>query len=163
MTTISSSTTIGITLTSPAYTNPIVVDPGVTITNSGNAVYAPSGYWAIQNGGTISTANGRGIYLFSGAITNAATGSIAGGLVGIKLAGNGGTVLNSGVIAGTGTAGVGVGLYGGGIVSNAASGSIRGTAIGVKLALTAGAATFANSASASGTGGMGVYYCASGQ
>ena len=50
MTTISSSTTLGITPTSTAYVNPIVVDPGVTITNSGNAVYAAGGYWAIRAG-----------------------------------------------------------------------------------------------------------------
>ena len=45
MSTISSSTTIGITLSSPTYVNPIVVDSGVTISNSGEAVYAASGFW----------------------------------------------------------------------------------------------------------------------
>jgi hypothetical protein len=73
MTTISSSTTIGITLSSPSYANPIVVNSGVTISNSGNAVYASSGYWAIQNGGTISSTNQDGVDLLSGgSVTRAA-------------------------------------------------------------------------------------------
>jgi hypothetical protein len=71
MTTISSSTSIGITLTSPAYVNPIVINPGVTVANSGgNGIYASAGSWTIQNNGGIS-GTVDGIYL-SGIKTAAA-------------------------------------------------------------------------------------------
>ena len=46
MTTISSSTTAGITLSSPSDVNPIVVNPGVSVSGIGTAIYAlPDGRW----------------------------------------------------------------------------------------------------------------------
>jgi len=65
VTTISNSTTIGITLSSPTYLNPIVIAPGITISNAGNAVYASSGSWTIQNDGTVSSVDSAGIDLLS--------------------------------------------------------------------------------------------------
>ena len=47
MTTISASSTIGIYLVSPSFTNPVVINPGVTISTSGNSVYAFTGAWTI--------------------------------------------------------------------------------------------------------------------
>src|SRR5438874_1797476 len=130
MTTITSSTTIGITLSSPSYVNPIVVNPGVTIFNGGNSIYAASGSWTIQNDGVISSTNATGIdivvsgsvataflvvnsgsiaggvygvYLGAGGtVTNAASDSITGGLRGVAIGGAAGTVINSGHIGGTG-------------------------------------------------------------
>ncbi len=105
MTTIGSSTTIGITLTSATYTNPVVVDPGVTISNpSGKGIYANSatGYWTIQNNGTISGAGsgGSGIDLLGGgSVTNAAGALIAGYEEGVFVPFNQqGNVLNYGTI-----------------------------------------------------------------
>jgi Ca2+-binding RTX toxin-like protein len=153
MTTITSSTTIGITLSSPTYTNPIVVNPGVTIsTSSGNAIYAASGYWAIQNGGTISSTGTYGIDLLAGgSVTNAASATISGYNDGIDIKGAAGTVVNSGDIAGATLDGVY--LFNGGLVSNAAV--ITGSAYGVALG-SGGSVT--NAASATISGGIdGVY------
>jgi hypothetical protein len=84
MTTISNSTTLGITLSFPTYVNPIVIDPSVTISNSGNAVYASTGSWTIQNDGTISSPTAVGVYLIpGGSVTNAASASIMGGKDGV--------------------------------------------------------------------------------
>ncbi len=150
MTTISNSTTVGITLNSAIYVNPVVVDSGVTISNSGNAVYAASGYWAIQNGGSIEgSANSgtNGVYLKDGgSITNAASASIMGGN-GVYIR-SGGTVVNSGSIAGTWVLGGGVILSGGGSVTNTASASIYGGVF-----FMGGAGTVVNS----GTIGGGVW------
>ena len=52
MTTISENTTIGITLSSPAYVNPVIVDAGVNISSPVYGVYAKNGVWTIQNDGT---------------------------------------------------------------------------------------------------------------
>src|SRR5438105_9479788 len=123
MTTISSSTTIGITLTNPPDVNPIVVNPGVTISNIGNAVYANSsgGSWTIQNSGHIAGSgsffNGDGVALLAGgSVTNAASASITAVIDGVHIANGAGTVLNSGTIA----AYAGIVLSAGGSVTNGA-------------------------------------------
>jgi len=161
MTTISSSTTAGITLSSPSYVNPIVVNPGVSVSGIGVAIYASSGFWTIQNNGTISSAEAIEL-LAGGSVTNAAAGSIKGTLVGVAIYNSAGTVVNSGGISATNvTFGRGVYLGSGGSVTNAASASIRGgsgtaaAAIGVDLG-AAGSVTNAVSASIAG-GHFGVY------
>ena len=138
MTTISASSTVGIVLSSPSYANPVSINPGVTISSGGNAVYAPSLYWTIQNGGLIAgnpaappaTANAAGIRLFLGGdITNQSTATIT-GYHGIYADyGNGPkptNVLNFGSIGGNPTFGDGVYLGTGGSVTNQSGGSISG-------------------------------------
>src|ERR1700730_2839515 len=139
MTTISSSKTAGITLSSSSYVNPIVVNPGVSVSGIGAAIYAPGGFWSIQNSGTISSAEAIEL-LAGGSVTNAAVGSIKGTLVGVAIYNSAGTVVNSGGISGTNaTFGRGVYLGTGGLVINAASASITGgagtnaAAVGVDL------------------------------
>jgi len=160
MTTITVNKTAGISLTSAAYTNPIVISSGVMISNtanSGNGVYATTGYWAIQNDGSITSAGtfGDGISLVSGgAVTNAATASITGVFQGVYL-GDYGTVANDGSIAGAGTSGIGVYLRSGGSVTNAASASITGVGVGVGGSYR-GDETVVNGGSIAGTGTVGV-------
>ena len=156
MTTITANSTIGVYLTSPTYTNPIVINPGVTISSTsstGTGVYATTGYWAIQNNGIVTSSNGMGVELSSGSITNAASASITGAVSGVEVTGVG-TVVNDGSIAATGTGGLGVGL-GSGSVTNAASASITGDGDGVAVF---GAGTVVNDGSiaATGTYGTGV-------
>jgi hypothetical protein len=139
MTTISSSTTVGITLTSPTDVNPIVINSGVTVSNkSGTAVYASGGSWTIQNSGRIS-GTVDGIYLKGG-----------------------GAVVNSGTISATGTYAVGGVILGaGGSITNAASASIKGTYFGVEI--FGGAGTVVNSGAIAATSGaIGVYLHAGG-
>jgi hypothetical protein len=148
MTTISNSTTIGITLTSPAYVNPIVINPGVTV-YGGNGVFASTGSWTIQDNGGISGAV-DGIYLMGGADTIVNSGTIAGADGdGVEITGGAGTVVNSGTIAGAGD--VGVLLGAGGSVNNAASASITGRYWSVEVTNSVG--TVVNS----GTIGGGYY------
>ena len=133
MTTITSGSTIGITISSPSYVNPIVIDPGITISNNGNAVFANTGPWTIENHGTIvgKGSNGSGIYLgFGGSVTNAASASIAGGFEGIVVIGGSGTVVNDGSIAATNGAGV---KLQSGLITNAASASITGSLDGIVM------------------------------
>ncbi len=138
MTTITASSTLGISLSTPSYANPIVINPGVTISSGGNAVYAPSGYWTIQNDGLIAgnpatptaTPNVAGIkLLLGGDITNQSTATITGyhGIYadyghGLKTT----NVLNFGNIGGNPTFGDGVYLGTGGSVTNKSGGSING-------------------------------------
>jgi hypothetical protein len=101
MTTITSSTTIGITLSSASYVSPIVVDPGVTVANGQSAVYAASGVWTLQNNGTISSTDRDGVYLKAGgSVTNAASGSITGLRAGVYALTGPATIINNGVIKG---------------------------------------------------------------
>jgi fibronectin-binding autotransporter adhesin len=131
MTTISSSSTIGIVLSSPGYTNPVVVNPGITVSSGGNGVSATAESWTIENGGSIvgntTSAAYSGIALAAGgSVTNLSSASIT---ESTGIFGGGGepmTVVNAGSIAGKGTTGFGVFLNSGGSVTNAASASITG-------------------------------------
>jgi len=148
MTTISASSTIGIYLSSPSYTNPVVINPGVTISNSGNGVYAFIGAWTIENYGRITSPLGNGVYLGSGGmITNAASASIS-GVDAINITGGIGIVVNDGSITGNTTSSIGVCLGDGGSVTNQSGATISGYT-GVDLT-SGGAVT--NAASASITG-----------
>jgi len=167
MTTITVGTTAGLSLTSPSYTNPVVVDSDVMISNNantGNGVYATTDYWVIQNNGSITSAStfGDGISLLSGSITNAATASISGAVDGIDIGGVG-TVVNDGRIASTDTFVIGTYLLGGtyplgvhlgsGAVTNAASASITGSVSGIFIANYASVAgTVVNYGSIAGIG-----------
>src|SRR3984885_8218 len=145
MTTISANSTTGIYLTSPSYTNPVVINRGVTITNTANGVYGFTGAWTIANNGTIAAPLFSGVYLGAGgSVTNAASASI-GGFDGVDIAGGIGTVVNSGNIAGSSITGIGVILAAGGSVTNQGGGTISGDT-GVDL--TAGG-TVINASSAS--------------
>src|SRR5271163_1975159 len=100
MTTITSNSTIGIYLSSPSYTNPVVINPGVTISNIGNGISASPTAWTIQNYGSIVGTLGGGIVLDSGgSVNNAASTSIILGIDGVDINGNAGTVVNDGSIA----------------------------------------------------------------
>lgn len=126
MTTISQSSTIGIYLSSPSYTNPVVINSGATIATGGNAVYGFYGVWTIQNSGRIASARGNGIYLGAGGlITNLALASIS-GVDGVNIAGASGTVINGGNITGNTTASIGVLLAAGGAVTNQTGAAISG-------------------------------------
>ncbi len=126
MTTISTSTTLGVVLNTASYSNPVVIETGVSISGPANAVFGnhgASGYFVIQNYGVVagSSIDGKGIYLSpGGSVTNAASGSISGNR-GVGIYGAAGTVVNQGSIGGTGDKGIGVVLNSGGLVSNAGS------------------------------------------
>jgi T5SS/PEP-CTERM-associated repeat protein len=155
MTTISASSTTGIYLTSPSYTNPVTINSGVTISSSVNGVYGFTGSWTITNNGSIKAPLYSGVYLGAGGlVTNAASASIS-GFDGVNITGGIGTVINNGSIAGSSASSIGVILGAGGGVTNQGSGTISGYT-GVDL--TAGG-TVTNAASASITGiyeGLGV-------
>jgi hypothetical protein len=104
MTTITANSTVGIYLTSPSYTSPLVINPGVSI----------SGYAGVDlvSGGTVS---------------NAASALITGVIEGVGISGGAGTMVSYGNIAGTGIGGIGVILDSGGSITNAAAASISGT------------------------------------
>ena len=129
MTTITANSAIGITLLSPAYISPVVIDAGVTIASSTDGIDAATGYWIIQSAGLIAAnaTSGTGIDLTAGgSITNQAGGTISGYVAIVANAPL--TVVNAGTIAGTETtnSGAGIDLTAGGIVTNQSSGSITG-------------------------------------
>jgi hypothetical protein len=150
MTTITSGTTIGITLSSAIYVNPIVVDPGVTISNIGDALYGPpSGPWTVENYGSISSTAAYGIDVAGGSVTNAVGGSITGQYTDVYIGGGAGTVVNSGNILGGER--FAVHLNSGGLVSN--TGSIRsGSAAAIGIDISGAAGTVVNSGSIAGAG-----------
>ena len=154
MTLILKSTTTGITLSSPTYTNPIDILAGVTVTNSGDAVYAKTSAWTIANDGTVAGGgSGYGIDLRAGGtVTNAATARITGD-IGVYISGAAGTVVNSGSIGG---ASVGIALRAGGAVTNTGTATISGN-IGVYISGGAGTVINGGGIAASGTFSEGVY------
>ena len=160
MTTISTNHFAGITLSSPGYVNPIVIDPGVTVSHSSgglDAVVASSGSWTIQNSGTILSDQHYGVVLSAGgSVTNAASALITGAQGGVLVpgitGGSAGTVVNSGSIAAT--SGFGIDLRGSGSVTNATSASITGT-VGVYMR---SGGTLTNAGTIEGTGGRAVYF-----
>jgi hypothetical protein len=91
-----------------------------------------------------------------GSVTNAATASITGGTLGVRISGGTGIVANDGSVGATGTSGIGVALYAGGSVSNAAGGSITGAAAGVNIAGGAGTLVNAGVIGGAASGGSGV-------
>jgi hypothetical protein len=101
MTTITQSGANGLYLISPAYTNPVVIEAGVTIQN-GAAPDAIKGYgpWTVQNSGALEeeTSFDPAIWLSDSSITNTAAGTISGGV----LLDGGGGVTNAGTITGAG-------------------------------------------------------------
>ncbi|MCX7380189.1 MAG: hypothetical protein NT133_01960 [Alphaproteobacteria bacterium] len=134
MSTITTNQTVGLYLTSPAFTNPVAINAGVSITGLANSygVYAPSGSWTITNAGTVAPGgafngtpfSGGGIYLSAGTVTNLASGLISAqtalpsGRNAVYIGGAGGSVSNAGHING------GVDLIGAGVVTNLAGGTI---------------------------------------
>jgi hypothetical protein len=180
MTTVTTSSSVGITLTSPAYVSPVIVDPGITISGPTNAIFAADGPWSIQNAGSLygDTISGAGIYFqAAGSVTNAASGRIA-GAEGISATGNGILfVSNAGDIAG-GSVGINNELGGGhlpfgfgfaGYVTNQSMGTITGfdVIVGYGAFTVENAGTLAgNTASGSGvfllTGGTFLHPGASG-
>jgi len=154
MTTITSSSTIGIYLGPASYTNPVVINPGVFISSTTDGVSAATGFWTIENYGGIAGGGfpGVGINLKAGgSVTNAAKALII-GYGGIKISGGSGTVVNNGFIASTGTSWYGVYLKSGGSVTNASSGSISGYGA---VQLTGGTGTVVNYGTIVGTGSHG--------
>jgi hypothetical protein len=155
MTTISASSTIGVVLTSPSYVNPVVINPGVTISNTttnigGDGISASATAWTIQNYGSIAAPSGVGVYLSAGgSVTNYSSGSIS-GITGIYDS-QALSVVNDGSIVGTG--GGGIILNSGGSVNNAASASIILGIDGVEINGNAG--TVSNDGSIAGTGTTG--------
>jgi Hint domain len=144
MTTITANSTIGITLTSPSYNNPVFVEPGVTIYSTRNGVVATSGSWTIQNGGTITggtlasyATSNSGISLHAGgSVTNQIGGVIAGGYFGVNISGAIGTIINGGTIEALGSIDhaypKGIYLGKGGTVTNLSTGTISSSFEGIR-------------------------------
>ena len=118
---------------------------GATIAGLPMAAYGASGGSAgtVVNAGLLvsggDTKSGGVGLLSGGFVSNATSGTIAGGGVGIYInnaadtSANGGTVLNYGSVGGIGTHANGVEIDAGGLVSNAAGGTITGTNNGVLI------------------------------
>src|SRR5579862_3666447 len=122
---------------------------GGTVSNSG----------VIQGVGTASagvylTAGGTVVNNLGGLISGTVDGATIGNLAGTS--GGGGTVSNSGVIQGVGTASAGVYLTAGGTVVNnpggVVTGILNGAAIGNRSGTSGGGGTISNSGTIAGTG-----------
>jgi hypothetical protein len=137
MTTISINKTAGVVLNPASYANPVVIEAGVTISNSsGDAVsdLPYPAFFIIQNNGRIfgNSVSRFGVNLTGGgSVANAASASIKGYGSGIQIFGGAGTVVNDGSIASLEEQGVY--LTDGGSVSNGAAGSITGNTDGVNI------------------------------
>ena len=135
-TTISGSHGTAITLTSPTYGSP-VTNTGTISVGSGLFALGATTAWTIVNDGKIfgsPAAGDYGVYLSSGAITNAQGATITGGGA-LEIKTGAGVVLNSGLL--DGAVNGGAFLYAGGYISNANTGTIAGVshAVGFKTGL----------------------------
>jgi hypothetical protein len=93
------------------------------ITGNYDGVFASSGSLTVVNAGSIADLGNAALDLRGGGIvTNASGGQISGGVQGVAISGDVGTVTNQGIIIGQGAAGAGVDLAAGGFVSNTSLG-----------------------------------------
>ena len=141
MTTISASSTIGIVLAAPTYANPVYIGPSVIIISSttGYALYGTSATaWTITNQGTIE-ANGPNLFApagielgAGGSVTNQSSAVITGYSAIVDIAGAAFapgaalTVVNAGLIEGTGARGDGISSAAGGLITNLSGAVITG-------------------------------------
>ncbi len=149
MTTIANSTT-EIYLSSPLYSNPVVIDPNVVVSGGPAGIYASTGSWAIENAGGIAGTytSGIGVFLKSGgSVTNGDTAYVIGGYRGVYIAGGAGSVLNESSVVGT--LGAGVKLVAGGSVTN----TVRSTIVGGRrgVVISGGAGSVVNEGGIAGT------------
>ncbi|MDE2334551.1 MAG: Hint domain-containing protein [Rhodospirillales bacterium] len=149
ITMISGSHGTAITLTTPTYGSP-VTNTGTIAIASGSFALGATTDWTIVNEGRITgyaVGGDYGVYLNSGAITNAQGATITGGGA-LEIKTGAGVVLNSGLLAGAVYGGAF--LYAGGYVSNATTGTITGGlhAVGFQT----GAGTLVNNGSIADTG-----------
>jgi hypothetical protein len=155
MTTITASSTIGIVLSAPSYTSPVVVSPDVSVYGPNYGIEATAGVWTVVNSGSVSTAGfGAGIVLDAGgSVTNQAVGVVS-GYTGISGAGAALTVVNAGLIGGDTAASFAAGarLSDGGLLSNLAGGTISGYRA---IYGTGAAVTVVNAGSIAGGAGYG--------
>jgi hypothetical protein len=165
VTTITANSTLGVVLTSPVYANPVVVDPGVTISSPAYtpAVYGTGQVWTISNLGTLENLQDSApLSRISAGILLAAGGSVSNaGLIAsygpaIEISGGSATVTNTGTITDLQRSSVlpnAVYLKSGGTVTNQYGGAISGTN---GVIITGGAGTVENAGSIVGTGGTAV-------
>src|SRR5262249_28213916 len=114
--------------------------------------------WTITNFGIVvgnqNSPFSCGIFLTNGGyVSNASAGVISGAYKGVEIAGTVGSVVNRGVIQGTGASGDAVELVSGGLVDNLANAQITATRRGVFLA--GGVNTVVNFGSILATGASG--------
>jgi hypothetical protein len=147
-TTISVSTSVGVSLTTPSQNPLVVTDTASVDVSSGNAVYGSNAYaWSVYNAGLLNAASSTAIDLTAGGtVTNAVSGLISGSTTGVIL-GAAGSAANEGTILGGSV--YGIDLSAGGMVTNAASALIQGFVDGV---ITGGTATMVNSGTIVGPG-----------
>ncbi len=150
--TITGNFTTPIDLATGNYADP-VTNAGTISVSSGHYALGAATNWMVVNDGTILGAVAKGdygVYLNSGAITNAAGATIAGGGA-LEIKSGAGVVLNSGLLAGS-TYG-GAFLYGGGYLANTSTGRITGAQYGAGFYAAAG--TVVNHGLISGVGKAG--------
>ena len=163
---LSGTYTSGVVLSNPTTQNPATVTQTGYVTNAGGGTALTAGTagvpWTIANYGSIVGigTNGIGIELSNGGTIDN-SGSIAGTVTGIQVDAAAGTVINSGRIAATsnGSFSIGVHLNAGGYVLNGASGSsnavITGGMNGVELDNAAGSVVNFGTISDTGAGNGG--------